>query len=157
MKFEQTLSVKLIDGVFQRNFLQKYIVEYEDITQIAMEYYIHDGNTLEDISHKIYGSSQYEWIIMIINTMTNRNNDWPLTQQELLQYIINSYGIEGMYDPHHYIDSLGNIVQDESATPITNLEYEETQNDLKRNIYIPTLEFLEKFKKEVYREINTTL
>lgn len=152
MRYDEILNIKEIDGELRRNFLQEFILKYNNINEIAIEYYIEDGITPEQISSKVYNSSQYEWIIFLVNKIHNRNNDWPLNSTQLITYTQEKYGnLEGV---HHYEDIRGNVVQDEEATPISNYLYEERLNNNKRNIHVPTLEFLEFFIREINKNMS---
>lgn len=55
------------------------------------EYTIRDGDTPENLSHKIYGSSEYHWIIMKMNDIVDIKNDWPLDQETLIKCIEEKY------------------------------------------------------------------
>jgi hypothetical protein len=153
MRYDEILNTRVIGDQYQKDFLEKYIIKYEDINEIAIEYYILDGNTPESIAEKVYGNMEYEWIIMLINKINNRNNDWPLTSSALLKYVMKKYDGD-VHGIHHYEDSLGNIVQDDTKTPISNYTFEERINNKKRNIHVPTMRFLERFKREVYRNLS---
>jgi len=106
------------------------------------EYDIVDGETPEIVAEKIYGNAEYHWIIMLCNDKYDYLNDFPLSQYELEKHIQSKYsGAE--YDPHHYENAAGYVVNstEEGATSVSNYDYEVRLNESKRRIKIisPTL------------------
>jgi len=73
----------------------------ENIT-LYDEYDIKEGETPEIISEKIYGNPEYHWVIMLVNQRYDYLSDFPLTTNELDQHIKNTYGVDNIYDVHHY-------------------------------------------------------
>jgi hypothetical protein len=135
-----------------KDISQNVRVKKEILANVTLydEYDIKDGETPEIISEKVYGSPLYHWVIMICNERFNYVDDFPLSQYELEKYIINKYGSSNAYDTHHYIDSQGNIVDQNNInvygvsttpTPVSNYDYEESINESKRRIKLisPTL------------------
>jgi hypothetical protein len=91
----------------------------EDLSSVitAFEYYtIVDGERPDQIAERIYGSSDYDWVILITNNIINYYNEWPLSSAELNGYLLEKYGNEeNLSLPHHYEtielkDSFGRIV-----------------------------------------------
>lgn len=80
------------------------------------EYDIEDGETPEIISEKLYGKPIYHWTIMLINNRFDYIKDWPMTSNELANYITLKYGEGNEYDQHtingnlHFINKDGNVV-----------------------------------------------
>ena len=58
------------------------------------EYLISDGETPDIIAHKIYGSSERHWIILLLNEILNPQFDWPLSDSSLKKYIDVKYQSE---------------------------------------------------------------
>lgn len=112
--------------------LRKSILE--NIT-LFDEYDIRDGETPEIIAHKVYGSPQYHWVIMLVNERYDYVNDFPMSTQEFERFVVNKYGNE-IYAVHHHIDSKGFIVNElpGTTTPVTNYDYEVSVNESKRRI-----------------------
>ena len=95
---------------------------YSDIT-IFDPYYVKAGERPDQLSKRIYGSEQYYWVILQVNDIVDYYNDWPLSQQELDQYILKKYGSrEVANQPHHYetlevIDNTGTVLLPGRGTP----------------------------------------
>ena len=112
------------------------------------------GETPEIVAEKIYGNPQYHWIVMLVNERYDYLNDWPLTQPNLDQYIIDKYG-DTANDIHHYENANGIIVPYDypAATPISNAEYENIVNEGKRTIKIISKDLISTILKNFKDEI----
>ena len=67
------------------------------------EYIVRNGQRPDQISYEIYGDEQFYWIILQINEITDFYNQWPLSQQELTDFISNKYGGDlGSAQIHHW-------------------------------------------------------
>ena len=98
------------------------------------DYYdIKDGETPELLADKLYGTSDYHWIIMLANNRYDYVADWPLPYMALQEYINNKYG-ENADATRHYEDENGYVVM--GGYPVSNREYEEKLNEKKRRIKI---------------------
>lgn len=129
-------QLKVVKDITQNVRLRKAILE-----NIALydEYDIQDGDTPEIISHKVYGSSSYHWVIMLCNQRYNWIEDFPMSMRMLEEYVADKY--ENPYDIHHY--ELNGLIVDEGtvdtstgtiASEVTNYEYEDAVNESKRRI-----------------------
>lgn len=79
-------------------------------------YQIIEGETPEMIAYRVYGSTQYHWVVSLINNITDPLVDWPKEYANLVRFIIDKYGsiASAAGSIHHYtmtiskVDSLGN-------------------------------------------------
>ena len=132
-------------------------------------YTVKDGETPEYISEKLYGTPYYHWVILLFNERFDYYNDWPLTSNQLEEYVnrvcVDPYAQHKLYGEDHYVDTDGNVVDgpeygnnDSSIVAITNIEYYSIENDKKRDIKLinPNListvsaELTAAFKKQNY-------
>ena len=124
--------------VLIKDITQNVRIRKEILANITLydEYDIRDGETPEIIAEKIYGSPLYHWVVMLCNERYDYINDFPLPTYELEQHVIQKYGAGNEYKVHHYIDSNGNIVDSTNpkATPVSNYQFEDTENEKKRRI-----------------------
>jgi len=116
----------------------------------------------EQIAEKLYGSSTYDWVVLISNNIINLRTEWPLSDGEFSEYLERKYTQAELDAPHHYettavIDSKGKLIlpagkivdsnfsityYDQVSITVTPVkmvsvyEYEIQQNDKKRNIYV---------------------
>lgn len=117
------------------------------------EYDIIDNETPEIIAEKVYGSSKYHWIIMILNDIYDYRTDLPLNYNGLMEYTIQKYG-EGdsnVYGIHHYVDPVtGYIVNSDytNAYSVTNFDYENSINEEKRRIKLLSRAVMDDFVKQ---------
>jgi hypothetical protein len=146
---QPTISISSPYGITKK--YQK-LIGMSDITQnirfkkdilsniTVYDYYdIKDGETPELIADKIYGSSDYHWVIMLANNRYDYVADWPLKYGTLQEYINAKYG-EAADETRHYEDANGHVVI--GGYPVSNREYEERLNEKKRRIKIISPELI---------------
>ena len=154
------------DGNFKdvKNLLRRVGLRVAVRTNILLydTYNVKEGETPEIIASKLYGDPELHWVILMINNVTDRFHQWPLSTPQFLDFINDKYSNpDGI---HHYEvpQSSGNTKTkieifnevDEDAytglTPITNREYEENRQDDIRQIRLinPTYvgQFVSEFK-----------
>jgi len=90
--------------------IKNYLKEFRGISYTP--YVIGDGETPDYISYKLYGSPEYDWIILLTNNMYSIYDDWPKDSEEFRNYIIGKYGsLEyAMQNLKYYYDASGNII-----------------------------------------------
>jgi len=131
---------------FRRDVLANITVyDYYDVV---------DGETPEIVAEKVYGNAGYHWIVMLVNERYDYLKDWPLTQPNLDQYIVDKYGASAN-SIHHYENAKRAVVPSSYplAVPITNANYEERLNESKRTIKIISRELLSTILKNFKDEI----
>jgi len=123
----------------------------------------------EQIAEKLYGSSTYDWVVLISNNIINLRTEWPLSDGEFSEYLDRKYTQAELAAPHHYettavIDSRGKLIIPAGKIVDSNFsityydqvsvtknpvkmvsvyEYEIQQNDKKRNIYVLRSRYLQ--------------
>ena len=131
-------------------------------------YNVKEGETPEMIAHKLYGDSELHFVIMLINDITDRYHQWPMSLPQFQEFINDKYD-----DPdgiHHYestqtsgdtkvkIEVFNEVDSDAytGLTPITNREYEENDQDKKRQIRLLDPSYIEQFVDEFEKLIKET-
>tara|TARA_B100001778_G_scaffold280463_1_gene245190 strand:- start:110 stop:643 length:534 start_codon:yes stop_codon:yes gene_type:complete len=129
-------------------------------------YDVKEGETPEMIAHKLYGDAKLHWIILLVNDITDRYHQWPMTGGQFLDYLNDKYtNPDGI---HHYESTqtsgdtkvkieVFNEVDDDAytgLTPITNREYEESEQDKRRQIRLVDPSFIEQFVDEFKSLMN---
>lgn len=66
------------------------------------EYDMQEGETPEIVAEKIYGNPELHWIIMLFNERYDYLKDYPLTNAELYEHCVATYGEDHLEDVHHY-------------------------------------------------------
>jgi hypothetical protein len=131
-------------------------------TTLALEaYYISEGETPDIVANNIYGSSNYHWILLIVNDIVNPADEWPKRTAELFDYTESKYGTGNALLDHHYrLTSDTSIIVDYDSAKIlsgemesvSNYDYELEINQDKRQIFILKPEYLSKFVSN-YKEL----
>ena len=141
-----------IQDIMTRIKVRDYIKEN---TSLFSKYTVDDGETPEMIAFKLYGDVSFHWVVLLFNQIINTYYDWPLSTRNFQRYVTNKYvNPQGV---HHYEVSQSSggdwvKIKVESdvvgAVAVTNLEYEATLQDKKREIRVLKPEFLGQFKAE---------
>ena len=131
-------------------------------------YDVKEGETPEMIAHKLYGDPELHWIVLLVNEITDRYHQWPMSGMQFLDYINDKYSNpDGI---HHYetaqtsgdtkikIEVENDVDEDAytGLTPITNREYEQKEQDKKRKIRLVDPSFVEQFIDEYKKLIGET-
>lgn len=66
------------------------------------DYDIRDGETPEIVSYKFYDSTDYHWVILLVNDIFDARFGWPLTDAQLFKYVQDKYGENNVGATHHY-------------------------------------------------------
>jgi len=59
---------------------------------VIYDYVIKDGERPDTIANAYYGDSNFVWLVFLANNVVDPYYDWPLTQQQFKDYIIDKYG-----------------------------------------------------------------
>ena len=54
-------------------------------------YDVRNGETPESLAFKLYGDAELHWVIMLLNDVTDRYHDWPMSEAQFLQFINEKY------------------------------------------------------------------
>ena len=55
-------------------------------------YHLKDGETMEQLSERLYGTPHNHWVLMLLNDKYDWRSDMPLNTLEFEEYIITKYG-----------------------------------------------------------------
>ena len=134
-------------------------------TMLFDTYDVKSGETPESIADKLYDDSQLHWIILLVNEVTDRYHDWPLSERQFNSFLNEKYsnpdGIHHYEIPQSSGDTsvftevysnsalyIGDTDFYSSATAITNREYEEREQDKKRKIRLLDPRYVGQFVEE---------
>ena len=127
-----------------------------------------EGDSPETVAYKVYGSTDYFWVVCLLNNVVNRYYDWPLDEFNFQQYVADKYANpdaihhyeitqssgkqtgEGPSDYSHKIEVNSDYVGAES---VSNIEYERRLQDEKRQIKLLSPQYLNSFIDEFRRLI----
>lgn len=101
--FVANSTVAVTDVLSRVRFNSKVLSSVTAYTKYQLE----DGDTPEIVSYKLYGDSEYHWVIILVNNLKDPQFDFPLTINALESNILKKYNytsIEQAQDNvHHYI------------------------------------------------------
>ena len=143
-------------------------------TLIYDTYDVREGETPEMIADKLYNDIELHWVILIVNDITDRYHQWPMSTPQFLAFINDKYdNVDGV---HHYEipQSSGDtktkieVYQNSalytgdtdfysSASIVTNFEYEENQQDEKRKIRLLDPSYIDQFVTEFKALMKETI
>ena len=127
-------------------------------------YNVKNGETPEIIADKLYEDPELHWVVLMVNNVTDRYHDWPMSEQQFNSYLNEKYSDPDGIHHHEISQESGDTTQKievydpdlissdtdayTSATAITNREYEESEQDKKRKIRLLDPEFIDQFVDE---------
>jgi len=160
-------NLKIVTDLLRRVKIKSAI---RDNFALFDKYDVQNGDTPESIAYKVYGDAKYHYIILLLNDITDRYYDWPLSDYSFEEYVKNKYSNPGAVHHYEVTQSSGpqtgngpsdysHLVEVNSTEPgaqsVSNREYEQRLQDQKRQIqilnpsYLPT--FLDEFRKLIRR------
>ena len=132
------------------------------------KYDVKENENPEDVAFKYYGDAEYHWVVLMVNNITDRYYQWPMTQPDFAEFLTDKYGAGNEDSIHHYelAQTSGKTTSSDSshmlevnsdtenATAITNREFEErVQNDI-RQIRLLDQRYLDTFVEEFFTLIR---
>ena len=150
-------DANISDYIPVKNLFKKGALR-EDIFQNLSTFtkYIVSGDKRPDnVAFEFYGDSSLDWLVLASNNIVNVKTEWPMSQLEYNQYLLDKYGsYEKINEVHHYEtveirnrDNVimvqkglkvasdysityfderdGGLVTSYPVTPVTNYEYED--------------------------------
>ena len=165
----------LVKNIWRR---AQILVEYKTQVTLFTEENVKDGERPEDVATRLYKNPFYNWVILVINDITDVYSQWPRSQTQLQDFTNQKYD-NPMATKHHITtevkDANNNIIVPAgkvvpsnfqiayyngsttiTATPVasvTNAAYEADLNSKKQNIQVVKPELIEDFVS-VYYEIS---
>ena len=148
----------LVKNLFRRVKLRD---DLQNVFTIFDKYQIVDGARPETVAEELYGSAQYDWVVLVSAGITRIRDEWPLSDRQVYDYAESLYGSD-LNAIHHYettevkdsenrlilpggkvVDSNFTIPKPGSPTEtlnpvvgVSNYEYEVLKNNKKRTIYV---------------------
>jgi hypothetical protein len=151
---------KLVPDIFRRVKARSKIKN--NITLLDV-YDVSDGERPEHVAFKLYGDTDYFWVICMINNIENPYYDWPLSNLQFENYVKDKYaepeaihhyeklqssGPQTSAGPEDYSHMIEVNSTDAGAGPVTNAEYERRLLDKKRQIKVIDPKYLGFFVDE---------
>ena len=158
---------KLLPDILRRVKLRALI---KNGGMVFEKYDVKEGEKPEDIAFKWFGDPELHWVILMTNNVTDRYYGWPMNQVQFAEYITDKYG-DNVDAVHHYEitkdsgrttsngpSDYSHLVEVNSDTAnaisISNRQYEEREQDKKRQIQLLNKSFLGDFIAEFDKLIS---
>ena len=155
-------EVKVVTNLLKRVAVRTKI---KTNSLILDTYNVKNGETPESIADKLYDDPELHWVVLMINDITDRYHQWPMYEQQFNTYVSEKY--DNPDAVHHYEISqssgdtstkievynnsalyTGDTDFYSGASIITNREYEEREQDKKRQIRLLDPSFIDQFVEE---------
>ncbi len=166
----------LVKNIFRRVKLRD---DLQNVFTIFNKYQIQDGARPDTVAQEIYGSSQYDWVVLVSANIINVRNEWPLSDRDIYRYSEELYEND-LNAIHHFEttevkDSNGRLILPKGkvvdsnftipkpnfptqtinpVTGISNYEYEVIKNDKKRSIYILKPSYLQQAINDIKKAMT---
>ena len=151
---------KLVTDLMTRVKVREKVI---DEASLYDKYDVPSGERPEDTAFKHFGSSQYHWVILMTNNITDAYYEWPMSEQTFETFLIDKYAEPGAI--HHYEvsqssgrtsaqgpDDYSYLVEVNSdatgAQSVSNREFEQRLQDQKRQINLLNPSYLNTFIEE---------
>lgn len=126
-------------------------------------YRITAGERPEDVAFALYKDPSLHWTILLSNNIVDPYNEWYYTPDSIKKLAAQRYGAGNEHQIHHYCEIIGDdefIVDWDPArlangeiVAVTNLEYEDKENDKRQLIKVIQPQFIGDFIQEFKRLI----
>ena len=175
---EKTSSLDFIEvkNIFRRVKLRD---DLQNNFTVFDRYQIPMNARPDTVAEDLYGSPQFDWVVLTTAGILNVRNEWPLSDRDLYDYSLDKYGeslnsvkffetTEVKDTSSRMILPKGKVVDSNFTIPkpgeptatlnpvvgISNYEYETRLNEKKRNIFVLREEYLQEFISDM-RQIMT--
>lgn len=160
-------DARISDYIPVKNLFKKGKLREDIIEQAAVftKYKIKGDDRPDNVAQELYGNSDLDWVILASNNIINVYDEWPMTQINFENYLLDKYQtFENISAIHHHettevknkagaiitaagleVDSNFSVTYYDSVEegyntkfpviPVTNYDYEERLQDNKRNIF----------------------
>ena len=158
---------KLLPNILRRIKLRASI---KSGGMIFDRYDVKEGEKPEDVAYKWFGDAELHWVILMTNNITDRYYGWPMNSVQFAEFLADKYG-DNTDAVHHYeiprdsgrttgkgpsdYSHLVEVNSDtDNATSISNRQFEEREQDKKRQIQLLSKSLLGDFIAEFDRLIT---
>tara|TARA_R100001082_G_C4354830_1_gene156336 strand:+ start:543 stop:1241 length:699 start_codon:yes stop_codon:yes gene_type:complete len=74
---------------------------FNSIFSSSLPYTVTPGETVEEVAYKKYNDSKWYWTILLMNNIIDISREWPLSSNELEDYMNSKYG-SAIDNPRHW-------------------------------------------------------
>ena len=160
-----------VKNIFRRAKLRD---DLQNNFTIFNKYEIPIGARPDTVAEDLYGSSQFDWVVLTVAGILNVRNEWPLSDRDIYNYSFDKYGESlnsvKFFETEEVKDSngrmilpKGKVVDSNFTIPkpgepnatlnpvvgVSNYEYESRLNEEKRSIFVLREEYLQEFLNDM--------
>jgi hypothetical protein len=98
-------GAKISDYITVKNLFKKGKLREDIFQNLAFftKYKVIGSERPDQVAEKFYGDSTLDWVILLCNNIVNVQTEWPLSQESLDNYLLETYGdYETLNAIHHY-------------------------------------------------------
>ena len=139
MEFFKLIPEITYDNIKVRNLFHRYYLTQDIDDKYLSSYTINDGDTLESISYEFYGSTDYWWIIAVINNINDVIYDMPIPHFVLQDIAKEQATVDGTLDLELFSSIFDELEQ---------------ENNLKRTIKIIKQDYLNFVLSDIIKKFN---
>ena len=89
-----------VKNLFMRGKLREDI--FQDAS-VFTKYKIKGDDRPDNVAYEVYGDANLDWLVLTCNNILNVYNEWPMTQINFENYLLEKYGTyENINATHHY-------------------------------------------------------
>jgi hypothetical protein len=88
----------LVKNLFRRVKLRD---DLQNVFTVFDKYQIPDGSRPELVAQELYGSVQYDWVVIVSAGITRLRDQWPLSDRQVYDYAESIYG-DNLNAIHHH-------------------------------------------------------
>ncbi len=170
---EKTSSLDYVEvkNIFRRAKLRD---DLQNNFTVFDKYEVPMGARPDTVAEDLYGSAQFDWVILTVAGIINVRNEWPLSDKDIYDYSFDKYGESlnsvKFFETKEVKDTSGRLILPKGkvvdsnftipkpgeptatlnpVTGISNYEYEVRLNEEKRNIFVLREEYLQEFLSDM--------
>ena len=170
---EKTSSLDYVEvkNIFRRAKLRD---DLQNNFTVFDKYEVPMGARPDTVAEDLYGSAQFDWVVLTVAGILNVRNEWPLSDKDIYDYSFDKYGESlnsvRFFETKEVKDTNGRLILPKGkvvdsnftipkpgeptatlnpVTGISNYEYEVRLNDDKRNIFVLREEYLQEFLSDM--------
>ena len=165
-----------VKNIFMRGKLREDI--FQDAS-VFTKYKIKGNDRPDNIAFELYGDANLDWLILTCNNIINVYNEWPMTQFDFENYLLEKYvtydkinaihhyettevknslgatiisaglQVDSNYSISFYDDQIEGMTTVYPVVSVTNYEYEENLQNDRRNIFVLKSKFISIVKDDL--------
>ena len=95
IEYQSPFNSRISDSsyVLAKNIFKKMKIrdDLQDVFTIFNKYVIREGQRPDTLAEALYGKSDLDWVILISAGIINVRDEWPMSNHELYEYVVNKY------------------------------------------------------------------